>query len=67
MFDIVPVQSDAPYGVCHGDETYLQFFPYYMDYIPDDGLNAADLRVSNNFLELWKNFIKTGGSSTEGI
>ena len=64
MNNMLPVQSSAPYGVCHGDETYLQFFPYIIDYL-SDGLNDADLSVSDTLLELWKTFIKTGEASTK--
>ena len=66
MENVLPEVSEAPYGVCHGDETFLQFQPYYIDYVAD-GLNEADLSVSRILLDLWKNFIKTGKTSTEGI
>ena len=66
MESLLPVVSEAPYGVCHGDETFLQFHPYYIDYVAD-GLNEADLSVSKTLLELWKNFVKTGKASTDGI
>ena len=66
MENILPSVSEAPYGVCHGDETFLQFQPYYIDYVAE-GLNNADLSVSKTLLELWKNFVKTGKASTDGI
>ena len=66
MKNILPIIAEAPYGVCHGDETFLQFEPYYIDYVAD-GLNAADLSVSKTLLQLWKNFVKTGEASTNGI
>ena len=51
----------GPYGVAHGDETFLQFYPYYRMKLP---LNKADISVSNKLLELWKNFVKSGNAST---
>ena len=57
----------GPYGVCHGDEGYLQFSPLKMWYIlGDTELNTADEEVANALLGLWKNFIKTGTASTKG-
>ena len=46
MFDFGygPVPSDGPYGVCHGDETFLQFLPLNLDDIPVNALNEADAR-----------------------
>ena len=64
-FDIFGMESGGPYGVCHGDETYLQFSPYNYDFVAE-GLNDADLKVSKTILDLWKNFIITGNPSTEG-
>ena len=58
--------SDAPYGICHADELYLQFDPLQFDRVPERGLNAADTSASKTMLELWKNFIKSGNPSTEG-
>ena len=58
-------KNGAPYGVCHFDETYLQFNPYHIDYV-SNGLNDADYSVSKTILKLWKNFIKYGNASTEG-
>ena len=55
----------GPYGISHGDEMYLQFSPYFGDYV-GNGLNKADSRVSKTLLELWKNFVKTGNPSTNG-
>ena len=66
MQRMLPAVAEAPYGVCHGDETYLQFQPYYIDYVAE-GLNKADSSVSRTLLELWKNFVKTGQASTDGI
>jgi len=52
------------YGVCHADETYLQFHPFY---IPNHGLNSADQSVSEIILTLWKNFIKFGTAGTDEL
>merc|ERR1719270_915276 len=52
------------YGVCHADETYLQFHPFY---IPNNGLNSADASVSDTILALWKSFIKFGKAHTDEI
>ena len=54
----------GPYGVAHGDETFLQFYPYYKMKLP---LNVADISVSSKLLELWKNFIKSGNASTSDV
>ena len=56
----------VPYGVCHADEMYMLFDPYLVDWIPEEGLNAADSKVSNTIVKLWKNFIKTGNPTTTG-
>ena len=57
-------QFEGPYGVAHGDETFLQFQPYYKMNLK---LNQADISVSNKLIELWKNFVKSGNASTSGI
>jgi len=57
----------SPYGVCHADELYMLFDPLFVDWIPEEGLNDADARVSDTMVELWKQFIKTGNPSTEDI
>ena len=51
----------GPYGVCHCDETFLQFHPY-MNKSFD--LNIMDSRQSKMLVSLWKNFVKTGNPST---
>ena len=56
----------VPYGVCHADENYMLFDPYIVDWIPEEGLDAADTKVSNTIVNLWKNFIKTGNPTTTG-
>ena len=55
---------EGPYGVAHGDETLLQFHPYYKINLK---LNQADRSVSSKLLELWKNFVKSGNASTSGF
>ena len=55
---------EGPYGVAHGDETFLQFYPYYKMKLP---LNKADVSVSSKLLELWKNFVKSGNASTSDV
>ena len=57
-------EFEGPYGVAHGDETFLQFQPYYKMNLQ---LNLADISVSNKLLELWKNFVKSGNASTSGV
>lgn len=54
---------EGPYGVAHGDETIHQFQPFFHMSLQ---LNNADTLVSNNLLELWINFIKSGNASTSG-
>ena len=54
----------GPYGVCHCDETFLQFHPY-MNKSFD--LNFMDNRQSKLLISLWKNFVKTGNPSTEDV
>ena len=54
----------GPYGVCHCDETFLQFYPYMNKSI---SLNFMDYRQSKVLVALWKNFVKTGNPSTKDI
>ena len=51
-------------GVEHGDELYLQFFPFAAE---DIKLNEEDEEMSEILMSLWKNFIKHGKPSTADI
>ena len=61
------MNQGGPYGVAHGDETYLQFHPYGSNIWPNQTLfTNADQAVSNTLVGLWKNFIKTSNPSSKG-
>ena len=65
-FSFTSIFGAGPYGVCHADEIFLQFYPMLgYDYV-NSGINKPDTRVSSNLISLWKNFIKTGNPSTDG-
>merc|ERR1711894_693769 len=49
------------YGVSHGDELYLQFYPFINQ---EWDLNEEDSEMSELLMSLWKNFIKNGDPST---
>ena len=58
----------GPYGVAHGDETFLQFYPYGSNIWPNEDLfNKADQAVSDTVVSLWKSFIIQGNPSTKGV
>ena len=62
------MNQGGPYGVAHGDETYLQFHPYGSNIWPNQTLfTNADQAVSNTLVGLWKNFIKTSNPSSQGL
>ena len=62
------MEQGGPYGVAHGDETYLQFHPYGSNLWPDEKLfTNADQAVSDTLVGLWKNFVKTSNPSSKGM
>ena len=62
------MDQGGPYGVAHGDETYLQFHPYGSNLWPNETLfTSADKAVSDTVVQLWKNFIKTSDPTSKGI
>jgi len=59
--------DNSKYGVCHSDELYYFWRPYWYKAVLDDvGFTPAEAEVSSNLLEMWSNFAKTGHPTPSG-
>jgi carboxylesterase type B len=59
--------DNSKWGVCHSDELYYFWRPYWYKAVLDNvGFTAAEAEVSSNVLEMWSNFAKTGHPTPSG-
>lgn len=56
--------ENSIYGVSHGDELPLQFYPYVG---MEDPTEPEDQKMSDLFIELWKNFVKNGKPTEKNV